>query len=189
MEKKSERQFAYCVVSYFCFYLPILLLIDETKTQKLFQSISFWRERSQKYPIFGPLDARIFLQYTLGATSCKFISFFPHLLGNYHVLWVRYLDAFRLVEAWICFAVKSSIQVLRFRFYRTLVTRWFSLLIRPGNWQYLEIKAMGVLAIFIAVGFQYRMCTILYFLMFSHLFLLEMTLYLNHYYLVSFLNS
>ncbi|MGI9553291.1 MAG: HTTM domain-containing protein, partial [Thermodesulfobacteriota bacterium] len=39
-------------------------------------------------------------------------------------------------------------------------------------------------ALFIAIGFLYRISTVIFFLGFSYLFLLDQSLYLNHYYLV-----
>ncbi len=49
---------------------------------------------------------------------------------------------------------------------------------------YLHIQLSAVLALGIAAGFYYRLCSILFFLLFSYLFLQEMTLYLNHFYLI-----
>ncbi len=60
----------------------------------------------------------------------------------------------------------------------------------PGNGMYIHFAALGVLAFFIAIGFAYRVSAILFFLGFTYTFLLEESVYLNHYYfvgLVSFL--
>lgn len=60
----------------------------------------------------------------------------------------------------------------------------------PGNGMYYHLAALGVLAVFILAGFAYRISTILFFLAFTYMFLLEQATYLNHYYfigLVSFL--
>ena len=60
----------------------------------------------------------------------------------------------------------------------------------PGNGMYWLFGALGVLAVFLLIGFAYRLSAILFFLGFTYVFLLEEALYLNHYYfvaLVSFL--
>lgn len=59
--------------------------------------------------------------------------------------------------------------------------------IRPwaGDGMYLHFAALGLLALFIAVGLWYRVATVLFFLGFTYVFLLDQTRYLNHFYLVS----
>jgi vitamin K-dependent gamma-carboxylase len=60
----------------------------------------------------------------------------------------------------------------------------------PGNGMYYHFAAMGVLAVCIIAGFAYRISAALFFLAFTYMFLLEQSLYLNHFYfvtLVSFL--
>lgn len=52
------------------------------------------------------------------------------------------------------------------------------------NGMYILWYVLGALAIFITVGFLYRISTILFFLLFSYTFLLEQARYLNHFYLV-----
>ena len=55
---------------------------------------------------------------------------------------------------------------------------------------YLHFLMLGVLAMCIMVGFFYRIAAGLFFVGFAHIFLIDMALYLNHYYmivLVSFL--
>jgi vitamin K-dependent gamma-carboxylase len=54
----------------------------------------------------------------------------------------------------------------------------------PGVWMYLHVGTLGLLAIFIALGFAYRISTILFFLGITYCFLLEQAVYLNHLYLV-----
>ena len=54
----------------------------------------------------------------------------------------------------------------------------------PGDGMYYHFIALGILAIFIGIGFLYRVSTILFFLAFSYIFLLDQTRYLNHFYLV-----
>ena len=55
----------------------------------------------------------------------------------------------------------------------------------PGDGMYYHFYALGILAIFIAVGFLYRLSATLFFFAFTYVFLLEQAKYLNHFYLVS----
>ena len=60
----------------------------------------------------------------------------------------------------------------------------------PGDGMYWVFGILGVAAFCIMIGFAYRLSTIVFFLGFTYVFLLEEALYLNHYYfvgLVSFL--
>ena len=57
----------------------------------------------------------------------------------------------------------------------------------PGNGMYIHWGVMGVLAVFITVGFLYRFAVPLFFLLFTYSFLLDQSLYLNHLYLVCLL--
>lgn len=52
------------------------------------------------------------------------------------------------------------------------------------NGMYMLWYVLGALAIFITVGFLYRISTVLFFLLFTYTFLLEQARYLNHFYLV-----
>ena len=54
----------------------------------------------------------------------------------------------------------------------------------PGDGMYYHFIALGILAIFIGIGFLYRISAILFFLAFSYIFLLDQARYLNHFYLV-----
>lgn len=54
----------------------------------------------------------------------------------------------------------------------------------PGIGMYVHFYALGVLAVCIAVGFQYRIATILFWLGITHVFLLDKAHFLNHMYLV-----
>ena len=60
----------------------------------------------------------------------------------------------------------------------------------PGDGMYYHVVALGILAGLIGLGIAYRLACVLFFIGFTYLFLLEQTLYLNHYYfvcLISFL--
>lgn len=57
-----------------------------------------------------------------------------------------------------------------------------------GNLMYIHFFFLGVLAIFIAFGLFYRLSTILFFVGFTYIFLLDKSNYLNHFYLISLLS-
>ena len=58
----------------------------------------------------------------------------------------------------------------------------------PGDAMYLHFIVMGILSVFIMVGFKYRVSTILFFIAFSYMFLVEQSRYLNHFYLISLIS-
>lgn len=53
-----------------------------------------------------------------------------------------------------------------------------------GDGMYIHFAVVAVLALFITIGFMYRLSIILFFFAFSYIFLLEQAHYLNHLYLV-----
>lgn len=55
----------------------------------------------------------------------------------------------------------------------------------PGKGMYYVFGALGVCALFILIGFAYRVAAAVFFLGFTYIFLIEEALYLNHYYFVS----
>lgn len=55
----------------------------------------------------------------------------------------------------------------------------------PGNWMHVHFVGLAVLALCIMIGFGYRAATVLFFLGFTYIFLLEQARYLNHFYFVS----
>ena len=58
----------------------------------------------------------------------------------------------------------------------------------PGDGMYYHFVLLGVLAFFILVGLWYRAASILFFLAFTYVFLLDRTWYLNHLYLITTLS-
>ena len=58
----------------------------------------------------------------------------------------------------------------------------------PGDGMYYHFYALGILAIFIGIGFLYRLSATLFFLGFTYVFLLDQANYLNHFYLVSLMS-
>jgi vitamin K-dependent gamma-carboxylase len=98
--------------------------------------------------------------------------------------------AILLVEVWRYFHNRwIAMEFIRPRFHFTYygfewVHPW------PGNGMYYHLAALGILAVCILAGFAYRISTVLFFLGFTYMFLLEQAIYLNHFYfvgLVSFL--
>ncbi len=58
----------------------------------------------------------------------------------------------------------------------------------PGEWTYLIFAVCGLSAIFISLGFKYRLAVITFFLSFTFIELMDKTTYLNHYYFISILS-
>jgi hypothetical protein len=66
---------------------------------------------------------------------------------------------------------------------------WFSWIVPfPGNGMYLLFAALGILALMIAFGLFYRIATILFFLGYTYVFLLDQAFYNNHFYLICLLS-
>ena len=55
----------------------------------------------------------------------------------------------------------------------------------PGEWMYVHFFVLAVAALCILVGFYYRWAAIVFFVGYTHLFLIDKCWYLNHYYLIS----
>lgn len=58
----------------------------------------------------------------------------------------------------------------------------------PGEWTYLIFTICGLSAIFISLGYKYRLAIITFFLSFTFIELMDKTTYLNHYYFISILS-
>ncbi|QDT46941.1 Vitamin K-dependent gamma-carboxylase [Symmachiella dynata] len=58
----------------------------------------------------------------------------------------------------------------------------------PGDLMYLHFAVMGVAACLVLIGWFYRAATIVLFLTFTHQFLIEKSLYQNHYYLMALIS-
>jgi hypothetical protein len=54
----------------------------------------------------------------------------------------------------------------------------------PGDGMYWHFAALAVLSLLVALGVAYRLATLLFFLAFAYVFLLDQARYLNHFYLV-----
>ncbi|WP_395060137.1 HTTM domain-containing protein [Flavobacterium sp.] len=57
-----------------------------------------------------------------------------------------------------------------------------------GNYIYLIFIIAGIAALFVAIGYKYRMAIITFFLSFTYIELIDKTTYLNHYYFVSIIS-
>ncbi len=57
-----------------------------------------------------------------------------------------------------------------------------------GGWTYLIFFLCGLSALFVALGFKYRLSIILFFMSFTYIELMDKTTYLNHYYFISVLS-
>ena len=55
----------------------------------------------------------------------------------------------------------------------------------PGAWLHWHVATTAACALGVAIGYHYRICSVLFFLGFTWLELIDRTIYLNHYYLVS----
>ncbi len=58
----------------------------------------------------------------------------------------------------------------------------------PGNGMHWHFVVMAILALFIMIGFRYRISATLFFFAFTYIFLLDETTYLNHFYLICLLS-
>jgi vitamin K-dependent gamma-carboxylase len=59
----------------------------------------------------------------------------------------------------------------------------------PGDGMYWHFAALAVLALLITLGVFYRLATLLFFLAFTYVFLLDQARYLNHFYLVILISA
>lgn len=71
-------------------------------------------------------------------------------------------------------------------FFKYYGFHWLPIL--PGNWMYIPWIAMILCLVLIIIGKYYRAAITLFFLLFSYTELLDITNYLNHYYLITILS-
>jgi hypothetical protein len=57
-----------------------------------------------------------------------------------------------------------------------------------GEWTYLIFIICALAALFVAIGFKYRLSIVIFFLSFTYIELMDKTTYLNHYYFISILS-
>ena len=117
----------------------------------------------------------------------------------------KYYNKNQLIEAAplalfrICFGLMMLISIIRFwsygwieKFY--LEPKFFFSFygfewIQPlGNYTYLIFIICGISALFVALGFKYRIAIVAFFISFTFIELMDKTTYLNHYYFISILS-
>jgi vitamin K-dependent gamma-carboxylase len=114
--------------------------------------------------------------------------------------WFEPVDAASLVAFRIAFGILMFVEVIRF-FSHGWIDRYFIVptfhftyfgfgWVRPWAWpgMHIHFAALGILALFVAAGIWYRMSAALFFLGFTHVFLLDQARYLNHFYLICLLS-
>lgn len=108
----------------------------------------------------------------------------------------QYLDIAPLIVFRILFGLLMFISVLRF-----YVNGWieklyleptyhfkyqgFEWVIVPGNLTYVLFFIVAVSSLFIALGWKYRLASVVFFISFTYIELMDKTTYLNHYYFIS----
>ncbi len=92
----------------------------------------------------------------------------------WHVCW--YFSNDRIMHSWL----ESRLQFKYYGF--SWVQPW------PGHGLYIHWAVLGILALFIAVGFLYRVSAMLFCLGYTYTFLLEEAMWVNHEYLICLLS-
>ncbi|MEZ4592923.1 MAG: HTTM domain-containing protein [Chloroflexota bacterium] len=127
-------------------------------------SLARWRQTAVFERLFAPVDTAV-------------LAYFRIAFGLI-MLWevYRYFDNGWITRYWVD-------PVVNFPYYGF---GWLRPL--PGMGMELLFAGLGVLAIFIMLGFYYRLSATLFFLGFTYSFLLEQARYLNHFYLIVLLS-
>lgn len=123
-----------------------------------------------------PQRLRHWLTYLCAPVDAASVGVFRIVLGSM-IAWdaVRYFQTDWIGEYYI--QPKWNFTYLYFEW----VHPW------PGNWMYVHFAAMLALALLVALGLFYRMAIVLLWLAYTYVFLLETSVYMNHYYLISLL--
>jgi hypothetical protein len=118
-----------------------------------------------------------FLNNLFEPISSKGLAVFRTLFG-FVMLWEvwRYFDKGWIERYWV-----EPVFNFKYEFFE-----WVEPLSADG--MTLLFYVMGILALFVAIGFLYRVSITLLFLIFTYTFLLEQARYLNHFYLVILIN-
>ncbi|MEX0662980.1 MAG: HTTM domain-containing protein [Balneolaceae bacterium] len=93
-----------------------------------------------------------------------------------------------MVISMVRFAAKGWIETLYIEpdfFFSFYGFEWVQPL---GEWTYLIFLICGFSALFVSLGFKYRISIIIFFLSFTYIELMDKTTYLNHYYFISILS-
>ena len=102
----------------------------------------------------------------------------------------RVLFGAMMAYSLVRFAAQGWIELVLVKptfFFKYDVFPWTVVWDRP--WLYLHFAVTAVAALFVAAGLWYRAAIVVFFLGFTYLQLLDVTLYLNHYYLVVLLSG
>jgi len=119
-------------------------------------------------------------------------SLLAALFAPVHLAWLAYFRiAFGLIMVWEVWRYFDNNWISRYWIKPTFhftyygfswVQPW------PGDGMYLHFLLLGGLALCIALGLWYRVTTLLFFLGFTYIFLLDQSYYLNHFYLICLLS-
>jgi vitamin K-dependent gamma-carboxylase len=121
-------------------------------------------------------DQPSFLNRLFAVVDASSMVFFRVVFGGLLAAWAwDYLDSGRVKSLYIDPAFHFTYAGFEW------VRPW------PGNGMLLHFAVMFVLAIFISIGFFYRIASLLFTLGFTYFFLLDRTNYQNHYYLIGLL--
>ena len=99
----------------------------------------------------------------------------------------------------ICFGIMMFISIIRFWSYGWIEKFYiepkfffsfygFEWIAPIGNYTYIIFILCGLSALFVAIGYKYRISIITFFLSFTFIELMDKTTYLNHYYFISLLS-
>ena len=118
-------------------------------------------------------NVKLYLKKT---TSSSSLSFFRFLFGL--IMFISIIRFF--LKGWIYdFYINPDFQFTYYGF------EWVSTL---GNFTYLLFFICSLSALFVCIGYRYRISIIIFFLSFTYIELMDKTYYLNHYYFVSILS-
>ena len=118
---------------------------------------------------------------------------------NYHTYFTKQTSAAPLAVFRVLFGFMMLVSIIRFWSLGWIDTLYiepvfsfsyygFHWLPNPGQFVYLLFFICGVSAIFVAIGYRYRVAILLFFLSFTYIELIDKTTYLNHYYFISCLS-
>ncbi len=134
---------------------------------------------SQQQPSAGGV-ARFrnwFSRFMLEPVNIDFLVYFRIIFGVVMLSWVAKYCAYGLVDA---FYVEPR---MHFHYYGfEWVQPW------RGDGAWLEMYVLALCAVLMILGYFYRVSSVIFAVVFTHLFLLDKTLYQNHYYLVCLLS-
>lgn len=114
--------------------------------------------------LFAPVDIGLIVVFRVAFGACMLIEV------------CRYF-----AKSWI--DTHFILPPLHFRYYGC---EWVS--VPPGNGMYVVFVLLGICAVLMAIGLLYRIASIVFALLFTWVFLIDQTWYLNHFYLITLLS-